>query len=61
VIIPAFEKAAVAKQVTLEQTTAISIQCLTAWRLPFKSTNAERGECVLVHSAAGGIGYSVFR
>jgi NADPH2:quinone reductase len=42
--------------VTFEEGAAFPIQVLTAWHMLFTSHNTTRGQSVLVHSAAGGVG-----
>lgn len=56
VIIPAAEAVPIPDGLTFEQAAAIPVNYLTAWVLLIKLAGIERGERVLIHAAAGGVG-----
>ncbi len=43
--------------VTYEEAAAISMNGLTAWQALFTKANLQKGQCILIHAAAGGVGH----
>ncbi|MGH7863913.1 MAG: quinone oxidoreductase family protein [Candidatus Binataceae bacterium] len=55
-VAPAAQTIPLPDSVSFEEGAAFPIQVLTAWHMLFTCHNTTRGQSVLVHSAAGGVG-----
>jgi len=55
-VIPAADLAAAPKRASLEEAAGIPTAAGTAWQALFEVANLQRGQTVLVHAGAGGVG-----
>ncbi|OAD03981.1 hypothetical protein MUCCIDRAFT_156297 [Mucor lusitanicus CBS 277.49] len=54
--VPSGDVEKLSDQVTYEEAAAIGIQALTAWTMVRDGYNVKKGDTILVHAAAGGVG-----
>ena len=60
-VVPAMQVIAIPDDLTLEKAAAIPVNYLTAWLMLVKLGNVEKGERVLIHAAAGGVGQAALQ
>jgi synaptic vesicle membrane protein VAT-1 len=61
VVAPAVQVIPIPAQLSLEKAAAIPVNYITAWIMLVKLGNLSRGERVLIHAAAGGVGQAALQ